>query len=98
MEKRLDKIEKQLGGQEPGDSEPILMVNVCAWLLADQDAFLVGTDEEQVALIERHCGRRPPPTGPRGPLRTIIDMPLAPLDPAAVVTAAEQIIQEGETR
>jgi hypothetical protein len=98
MERRLTRIEKQLGEQEPGVGEPILMVNVCHWPIADQERFRVGTPEERVNLIERHCGRRPPPTGPRGPIRTIIDMPVAPIDPARVVAEAEGIAREERER
>lgn len=74
MERRLDKIEKHLGGQEP-DYGPILWVDVTSWPTDDQDAYCTGSAKQQEDLIERHCGRRPAATGLRGPIRTVINMP-----------------------
>jgi hypothetical protein len=93
VERRINRVSKALGGQEP-DYGPLLMVNVREWPAEDREAFLAGTDEEQVALIERHCGRRPAATGPHGPIRTIIDLPPPPIDPAAAVQAADTIVRE----
>ena len=94
MEKRLSKISKALGGNEP-PPEQILFVNVCAWPLEDQERFRVGTPEAQEDLIEAHCGRRPVAAGPHGAIRTIIDLPIPPMDPTAAVAEADRIARQG---
>jgi hypothetical protein len=74
MEKRLDRLEQRLGGQKPGTGEPLLMVDVCTWPLAGQDAFLAGTPKEREELIFAHTGRRPPatPSGVRRNARRLV--------------------------
>jgi hypothetical protein len=95
VERRLERVSKALGGQEP-DYGPMLMVDVCSWPPDDQDAFRLGTPEQRADLIEGHCGRRPATTGPRGPIRTIIDVPVALIDPAHAIREAERILHEKE--
>jgi hypothetical protein len=95
MEKRLSRIEKQLGSEHE-DYGSLLMVDVCTWPLADQDAFLAGTSQEREALILSHTGRRPAATGPCGPVRTIIDLPIPPMDPARAIAEAEATMRRSD--
>jgi hypothetical protein len=85
-ERRVTRLEQRLGGQDLDTGGPLLMVNVRAWPVEDQDAYRHGTADERGDLTEAHTGRRPPPAGPRGAIRCIVDMAPDPLHPARDLT------------
>jgi hypothetical protein len=93
MEKRVIKIEKQLGAGEP-ERGMIQFVDTTRWPAADQARYRAGDSAERAALIEAHTGCPLPPPGRH--VRFVIDVGPAPMSPGhAAVMDAERILGAG---
>jgi len=99
MERRLDRIEKQLGGDEPERGQ-IAHADLEHWPPEEREKFLAadaaGDTGTVDRLVEAQTGVRPTRTGRFVGL--IVDMPIEELDPVAVIAAADDIIKTGGRR
>ena len=95
MERRLEKLDKALGGQDPPRGR-IAFADLASWPDDAREAFLAAdaaSDHNRVDdLVEAQTGVRPSRGGNH--INLIVDHPIEELDPAAAVRAAESIVRQ----